>query len=87
MADGDCDAEVLAVGSPADQAWRLLHVQPNVGWVIAGKLPARKRTQCATAGGCPRDAAPTTRSRCDEAGDQVVLVSGEDCRCRQESCR
>ncbi len=38
-------------------------------------------------GGCPRDAAPTARSRCDEAGDQVALVSGEDRRCRRESSR
>ncbi|GAA3918386.1 hypothetical protein GCM10022244_29530 [Streptomyces gulbargensis] len=41
MADGD--AIVVADGSPADQAWHLLRDQPDVGWVIAGKLLARKR--------------------------------------------
>ncbi|MFI6730610.1 DUF6308 family protein [Streptomyces atratus] len=39
----DADASVLADGSPADQAWHLLRDQPDVGWVIAGKLLARKR--------------------------------------------
>jgi hypothetical protein len=29
--------------SPADQAWQLLKEQDGVGWVIAGKLMARKR--------------------------------------------
>jgi hypothetical protein len=29
--------------SPAEQAWRLLTEQDGVGWVIAGKLLARKR--------------------------------------------
>ncbi|WP_406360417.1 DUF6308 family protein [Streptomyces sp. NBC_01544] len=33
----------LAPGSLADQAWQLLEDQPDVGWVIAGKLLARKR--------------------------------------------
>ncbi|MEV7111304.1 DUF6308 family protein [Streptomyces anulatus] len=39
------EAEVsdLAAGSLADQAWHLLRDQPDVGWVIAGKLLARKR--------------------------------------------
>ncbi|MEV2248225.1 DUF6308 family protein [Streptomyces sp. NPDC049970] len=39
----DAPANVLADGSPADQAWHLLRDQPDVGWVIAGKLLARKR--------------------------------------------
>ncbi|MGW2785914.1 DUF6308 family protein [Streptomyces populi] len=39
----DADADILADGSPADQAWHLLRDQPEVGWVIAGKLLARKR--------------------------------------------
>ncbi|MFF3129096.1 DUF6308 family protein [Streptomyces sp. NPDC057908] len=39
----DADALVVAGGSPADQAWQLLEEQPDVGWVIAGKLLARKR--------------------------------------------
>jgi hypothetical protein len=39
----DADALVVADGSPADQAWHLLRDQPDVGWVIAGKLLARKR--------------------------------------------
>ncbi|MFE7935445.1 DUF6308 family protein [Streptomyces sp. NPDC057456] len=39
----DTDADVVADGSPADQAWHLLRGQPDVGWVIAGKLLARKR--------------------------------------------
>ncbi|MFH8394281.1 DUF6308 family protein [Streptomyces sp. NPDC018036] len=39
----DADADILADGSPADQAWHLLRDQPDVGWVIAGKLLARKR--------------------------------------------
>ncbi|MEV0695868.1 DUF6308 family protein [Streptomyces sp. NPDC050388] len=39
------EAEVsdLALGSPAARAWQLLEDQPDVGWVIAGKLLARKR--------------------------------------------
>jgi hypothetical protein len=37
------EAAVVADGSPADQAWRLLRDQHDVGWVIAGKLLARKR--------------------------------------------
>ncbi|MFI1453835.1 DUF6308 family protein [Streptomyces roseus] len=39
----DADASVLADGSPADQAWRLLCEQRGVNWVIAGKVLARKR--------------------------------------------
>lgn len=39
----DTEADVVADGSPADQAWHLLRDQPGVGWVIAGKLLARKR--------------------------------------------
>jgi hypothetical protein len=35
----------LAPGSPADEAWQRLREQPDVGWVIAGKLLARKRPQ------------------------------------------
>ena len=30
-------------GRDADQAWRLLKAQDDVGWVTAGKLLARKR--------------------------------------------
>jgi hypothetical protein len=41
----EADADVVADGSPADQAWHLLRDQPDVGWVIAGKLLARKRPQ------------------------------------------
>ncbi|MFF8249961.1 DUF6308 family protein [Streptomyces griseus] len=36
-------ASVVTDGSPAHQAWSLLVNQRNVGWVIAGKLLARKR--------------------------------------------
>ncbi|MEU9737435.1 DUF6308 family protein [Streptomyces sp. NPDC048002] len=43
MADADADA--VADGSPADQAWHLLRDRPDVGWVIAGKLLARRRPQ------------------------------------------
>ncbi|MER6632897.1 DUF6308 family protein [Streptomyces sp. NPDC000987] len=39
----DADAVVVADGSPADQAWRLLCEQYGVNWVIAGKVLARKR--------------------------------------------
>ncbi|GGP77736.1 DUF6308 family protein [Streptomyces sindenensis] len=39
----DADASVVADGSPAHQAWSLLESQYKVGWVIAGKLLARKR--------------------------------------------
>jgi hypothetical protein len=39
----DADASHAAPGSPADQAWHLLRDQPDVGWVTAGKLLARKR--------------------------------------------
>ncbi|MGD3112490.1 DUF6308 family protein [Streptomyces sp. YGL11-2] len=39
----DAAVSVLADGSPADQAWHLLRDQPDVGWVIAGKVLARKR--------------------------------------------
>ncbi|MEU2113848.1 DUF6308 family protein [Streptomyces sp. NPDC019507] len=39
----DAEAAVVSDGSPADQAWHLLRDQPDVGWVIAGKLLARKR--------------------------------------------
>ncbi|MFF7756009.1 DUF6308 family protein [Streptomyces sp. NPDC007971] len=39
----DAEADVLAEGSPADQAWSLLCAQYGVDWVIAGKLLARKR--------------------------------------------
>ncbi|MEU4085034.1 DUF6308 family protein [Streptomyces aureus] len=42
----DADADIVADGSPADQAWHLLRDQPDVGWVIAGKLLARKRRGC-----------------------------------------
>ncbi|MGW5638523.1 DUF6308 family protein [Streptomyces sp. NPDC003832] len=41
----DADPDVVADDSPADQAWHLLRDQPDVGWVIAGKLLARKRPQ------------------------------------------
>ncbi|MFF2570943.1 DUF6308 family protein [Streptomyces sp. NPDC058084] len=37
------EADILAEGSPADQAWHLLRAQHGVNWVIAGKLLARKR--------------------------------------------
>ncbi|MFJ7990451.1 DUF6308 family protein [Streptomyces sp. NPDC096351] len=39
----DAGVQVLDGGSPADQAWHLLTEQPDVGWVIAGKILARKR--------------------------------------------
>ncbi|WP_328698433.1 DUF6308 family protein [Streptomyces sp. NBC_00342] len=39
----DADASVVADGSPAHRAWCLLEDQYKVGWVIAGKLLARKR--------------------------------------------
>ncbi|WP_199832069.1 DUF6308 family protein [Streptomyces acidiscabies] len=39
----DADADVVADGSSADQAWSLLCEQYGVNWVIAGKVLARKR--------------------------------------------
>ncbi|MFF2750673.1 DUF6308 family protein [Kitasatospora sp. NPDC058048] len=39
------DAATVADGSPADQAWRLLESQHGLGWVISGKILARKRPQ------------------------------------------
>ncbi|MGW6413623.1 DUF6308 family protein [Streptomyces sp. NPDC055055] len=39
----DAGTEAVAAGSPADEAWHLLTEQPKVGWVIAGKILARKR--------------------------------------------
>nr|WP_128806417.1 DUF6308 family protein [Streptomyces sp. Termitarium-T10T-6] len=39
----DADASAVVDGSPAYRAWTLLENQHNVGWVIAGKLLARKR--------------------------------------------
>ncbi|MFD6080419.1 DUF6308 family protein [Streptomyces hydrogenans] len=39
----DAEADVLAEGSPADQAWHLLCAQHGVNRVITGKLLARKR--------------------------------------------
>ncbi|MFJ8351769.1 DUF6308 family protein [Streptomyces sp. NPDC094153] len=39
----DAEADVVADGSPAAQAWHLLCDQYGVDWVIAGKLLARKR--------------------------------------------
>ncbi|MEU5036113.1 DUF6308 family protein [Streptomyces rubiginosohelvolus] len=39
----DADASAVADGSPAHQAWTLLENQRKVGFVIAGKLLARKR--------------------------------------------
>ncbi|MFD7164821.1 DUF6308 family protein [Streptomyces violascens] len=39
----EADASDLAPGSPAGRAWHLLEGQSDVGWVIAGKLLARKR--------------------------------------------
>ena len=35
--------DVIGPGSPADQAWHLLAQIPNIFWVKAGKLLARKR--------------------------------------------
>jgi hypothetical protein len=35
--------ELVASRSPADEAWGLLEASDNVGWVIAGKILARKR--------------------------------------------
>ncbi|GGT65479.1 hypothetical protein GCM10010207_75850 [Streptomyces atratus] len=39
----EADASVVADGSPAYRAWCLLKDQYKIGWVIAGKLLARKR--------------------------------------------
>jgi hypothetical protein len=39
----DAAAGLIADNGPADQAWRLLKECDGVGWVIAGKLLARKR--------------------------------------------
>ncbi|WP_063830700.1 DUF6308 family protein [Kitasatospora phosalacinea] len=39
----DADAGHISVGSPAARAWELLDDAPGVGWVLAGKLLARKR--------------------------------------------
>ena len=36
-------SELVADGGPAERAWQLLADQTDVGWVIAGKLLARKR--------------------------------------------
>jgi hypothetical protein len=44
VALGEADADKhVRDGSPANQAWRILEAQDDVGWVIAGKLMARKR--------------------------------------------
>lgn len=44
VALGEADAhKFVASGSPADEAWGLLEASDNVGWVIAGKVLARKR--------------------------------------------
>lgn len=39
----DVAPEQIQPESPADQAWHLLRAEPDIGWVIAGKLLARKR--------------------------------------------
>ncbi|MGQ4388897.1 DUF6308 family protein [Streptomyces sp. SAS_270] len=39
----DAEADLVADRSPAARAWQLLKGQSDVGWVIAGKLLARKR--------------------------------------------
>ncbi|PYC66752.1 hypothetical protein C7C46_30995 [Streptomyces tateyamensis] len=39
----DADASLLGKDSPAGLAWRLLKSEEGVGWVIAGKVLARKR--------------------------------------------
>ncbi|MFL1905716.1 DUF6308 family protein [Streptomyces tauricus] len=39
----ECGTADLETDSSADRAWRLLHAQPGIGWVTAGKLLARKR--------------------------------------------
>ncbi|WP_075738575.1 DUF6308 family protein [Streptomyces acidiscabies] len=39
----DADVSIVADGSPAYRAWCLLEDQYKIGWVIAGKLLARKR--------------------------------------------
>ncbi|MEU6386474.1 DUF6308 family protein [Streptomyces bauhiniae] len=39
----DVDAAELDTDSAADQAWKLLRTVDGIGWVIAGKLLARKR--------------------------------------------
>ncbi|MFE7042674.1 DUF6308 family protein [Streptomyces atratus] len=39
----EADASIVADGSPAYRAWCLLKDQYKIGWVIAGKLLARKR--------------------------------------------
>ncbi|TQK49874.1 hypothetical protein FBY35_0150 [Streptomyces sp. SLBN-118] len=39
----DADISVVADGSPAYRAWCLLEDEYKIGWVIAGKLLARKR--------------------------------------------
>ncbi|WP_247706914.1 DUF6308 family protein [Streptomyces liliiviolaceus] len=39
----ECGEGDLGTDSPADRAWGLLHAQPGIGWVTAGKLLARKR--------------------------------------------
>ena len=46
VALGEADADKhVKNGSSADQAWRLLNDETDVGWVIAGKVMARKRPQ------------------------------------------
>ena len=42
LSDDDAEREVRD-GSPAFRAWDLLDAQYKVGWVMAGKLMARKR--------------------------------------------
>jgi Family of unknown function (DUF6308) len=42
LGEEDADRHVKH-GSPADRAWRLLDAEDDVGWVIAGKVMARKR--------------------------------------------
>ncbi|WP_371483092.1 DUF6308 family protein [Kitasatospora sp. NBC_00315] len=39
----EAEPGVLAAGSPADLAWHLLKEEPGLGWVMTGKLLARKR--------------------------------------------
>ncbi|MEU5403883.1 DUF6308 family protein [Streptomyces sp. NPDC005963] len=39
----DADVSIVVDGSPAYRAWCLLEDQYKIGWVIAGKLLARKR--------------------------------------------
>ena len=71
-------AELLADGGPADRAWRLLHRQDGVGWVITNKLLARKRPHpCVRPRGC----------LLGWSAQEVLDVASRDALCRGPPAR